>query len=165
MDHQDQLKVQAYLDGELPEGEAREVANLLARDRESVALLGELRNTRQALSTFEAGVRLPESQDFYWSKIRREIERLEPSQPAPSLLSRLRRLLVPVAAVAVVAIAGLVASRPGLTVQPSSPQVETALADSGAFTYRDFASGATLVWLTYPAENDLALRTGSGTVQ
>ena len=30
MDYEVQLKVQAYLDGELPEGEAREIANLLA---------------------------------------------------------------------------------------------------------------------------------------
>ena len=33
---------------------------------------------------------------------------------------------------------------------------ETALADPGAFTYRDYASGTTLVWLSYPAENELA---------
>jgi len=34
------------------------------------------------------------------------------------------------------------------------PETETTFADSGAFTYRDYASGMTLVWVSYPAEND-----------
>src|SRR6267378_6728212 len=80
MDYDAQLKLQAYLDGELPEAEAREVANWLARDREAAALHTELRNTRQALVGFEVGVELPESREFFWSKIRREIHRLEPAE-------------------------------------------------------------------------------------
>ena len=107
MEYNQQLKLQAYLDGELPEAEAREVANWLARDREAVALLTELRNTRQALAGFEAGFRVPESEDFYWSKIRREIERLEPVEapvrPAIPWFKRLRGLLIPAAAAAVLA--------------------------------------------------------------
>jgi len=73
MDYEVQLKIQAYLDGELPETEAREIANLLAKDKEAVALHSELRNTRQSLSGFEVGVELPESRDFFWSKIKRDI--------------------------------------------------------------------------------------------
>jgi len=38
MDLDSQLKLQAYLDGELPEAEARAVANWLAKDREAVGL-------------------------------------------------------------------------------------------------------------------------------
>ena len=45
MDYDAQLKLQAFLDGELPEAEASEVAKWLARDREAAALLEELRNT------------------------------------------------------------------------------------------------------------------------
>jgi anti-sigma factor RsiW len=159
MEYQEQLKLQAYLDGELPEAEAREMANRLARDRDAVALLGELRQTRQALAGFESAIRLPESGDFYWSKIRREIERLEPAAvatPAPvSFWAKLRRALVPAGALALLAIAGLmVVNGPqGLT---SVPEGETALADASAFTYRDFAAGTTLVWLSYPAENRVA---------
>jgi len=33
-------------------------------------------------------------------------------------------------------------------------ETETTFADAGAFTYRDYASGTTLVWVSYPAEND-----------
>ena len=60
MDIDAQLKLQAFLDGELPESEAREVANWVARDKEATALLAELRNTRQALAGFEAVMTLPE---------------------------------------------------------------------------------------------------------
>src|SRR6185369_4424628 len=77
MEYQNQLKLQSYLDEELPEDEAREVANWLARDQEAVALLTELRQTRQAVTGFEDGIRLPESREFFWSKIEREIQRQE----------------------------------------------------------------------------------------
>jgi hypothetical protein len=100
MDLETQLKVQAYLDGELPEAESREIGNLVARDREALALHTELRNTRTALVGSEIGVELPESREFFWSKIQREIQRLEPSEPAPVPVPwfvRLRRLLAPAA--------------------------------------------------------------------
>jgi anti-sigma factor RsiW len=154
MDYDTQLKLQAYLDGELPEAEAREVANWLARDREAVALHTELRNTRQALVGFEVGAEMPESREFFWSKIEREIQRLEPSRPAPlpvPWLGRLRRLLMPVAGLALLLVAGL------LTLNPAGqPGSEMETADSGAFVYHDDAAGATLVWLSYPAESEVA---------
>ena len=157
MDYQDQLKLQAYLDGELPEGEAREVSARLARDQESAALLGELRQTRDCLAGFEAEVKLPETREFYWSKIQREIQRLDASQAAPnqaaSLWVSLRRFLVPAAGVALLAIAGLVAGRGGA---PGLVATETAVSDSGAMVYHDYSAGATFVWLSYPAEDDVA---------
>jgi anti-sigma factor RsiW len=156
---QEPLKLQAYLDGELSEAEAREVANWLAQDQDAVALLAELRNTRKAMMGFEEGIKLPESRDFYWSKIRRQIERLEVPREEPAaavpLLTRVRRFLVPVAGLALLVIVGLVAMQNSSGGRMAS---ETALADdSGAFTYHDFDSGTTLVWLSYPADNELAL--------
>jgi anti-sigma factor RsiW len=154
MDFDAQLKLQAYLDGELPEAEAREVGNWLARDREAVALHTELRNTRQALVGFEVGAELPESREFFWSKIEREIQRLKPPEPAARtvpLLARLRRLLVPVSGLALLLLAGL------LTLNPAGqPGSEMETDDSGAFVYHDDAAGATLVWLSYPAESEVA---------
>ncbi len=155
MDGDVQIKLQSFVDGELPEGEARAMANLMAQDREAAALVAELKYTRQALSGHEKGVRLPESREFFWSKIQREIERTAPVAPVPrpvSWLVRVRRILTPVAAVAAVAIAGFIATRPA----SAGSGVETSLSDPGAFTYRDFASGTTLVWLSYPAEDTLA---------
>jgi len=161
-----QLKLQAFLDGELPEPEAREVANSLARDQDAVALLGELRNTRKALMGFEAGIKVPESREFYWSKIQREIQRQEVLSPEPveevPLIARLRRLLLPAAGIALLAVAGIFALQSSSTGWASR---ETALADSGAFTYHDFSSGTTLVWLSYPADNELALKDDLGNLE
>ncbi len=154
-DHESELKLQAFLDGELPDAEAREVASWLAKDREATGLLGELKNTRQALVGFDRGIRLPESREFYWSKIQRQIESVS-AQPAPevqvSWFAQLRRLLVPATALALVCLAGFVALKQG----GASAGAETSLATPGAFTYRDFNSGTTLVWLPYPAEDQLA---------
>jgi anti-sigma factor RsiW len=153
MDLETQLRLQAYLDGELPEAEAREIASLLARDREALALHTELRNTRKALVGSEIGVEVPESREFFWSKIEREIQRLEPSQPEQVSIPwfvRLRRLLVPVAGVALLVVAGLFALNP-----QGQPATEMETNDSGVFTYRNEAAGTTLVWLSYPAESDV----------
>jgi len=71
------LKVQAYLDGELSEREARRVAEELRSEPEAQALLAELRNTTSALRENEPTVALPESREFFWGKIEREITRAE----------------------------------------------------------------------------------------
>jgi anti-sigma factor RsiW len=157
MEYNDQLKLQAYLDGELPEGEAARWAERLARDQEAAALLTELRQTRECLGGFEEGVKLPETREFYWSKIQREIQRLDTPRPAATatltVWARLRRLLVPAAGLALVAVAALVAAyRSG----PTMVATETAVADSGAMIYHDYAVGATFVWLSYPADDDVA---------
>ena len=165
MDYNAQLKLQALLDGELPEAEASEVTKWLTRDPEAAALAGELRNTRDALVGFEADVRLPESREFFWSKIEREIQRAEapaPQPAKPSYLTLFRRFLVPASAVAAVLIAGLVLNRPPA---PDGHESETALADSGAFTYHDYSAGTTLVWLSYPADTEVADNNEMGIVE
>ena len=153
MEYDAQLKLQAYLDGELPEAEAREVAQWLAQDREAVGLLGELRNTRQALVGVEIGVTLPESREFFWSKIEREIRaqsRLEPVSDGPSWLSAWRRFLVPAGAMAALALAVMF----GLPGGAGISAADTAFSDPGAFTYHDFDSKTTLVWFSYPADEE-----------
>jgi anti-sigma factor RsiW len=158
MNEEQQLKLQAFLDGELPEKDTREVASWLARDADATALHTELRNTRQALKGFEPELKVPESREFYWSKIKREIERSAPA-PAPeriSLFTSLRRFLLPLGAVAVFALAAVITLHQfgGSAAHPV--QVNAILADAGAFTYRDESQGMTVVWLSYPAEKKLA---------
>jgi anti-sigma factor RsiW len=149
MNFETQLKLQAYLDGELPESEAREVAKWLAHDQEVVLLLGELRNTRQAIAGFEAGVRLPESREFYWSKIDRAIGQLERPQPVAQkrpLFFRLQRFLAPVSgALALAVILGitLLNGNTGTTLG----ETELASEDMGAITFRSESEGMTTVWL------------------
>ena len=159
MDYEVQLKIQAYLDGELPDAEARELANLLARDKEAIALHNELRNTRQALSGAEVGIELPESREFFWSKIKREVERLEaaadaPAETAPSIFAAWRRLLIPAGAIAALAVAVLIANRSAFTESAFQGRLEATRTDPGTFVYRDYSGGATLVWLSYPAEEE-----------
>jgi anti-sigma factor RsiW len=151
MDHDSQLKVQACLDGELAPQEVSPFQAWLANEPEAQALLAELRMTATVLAGFETGVKLPESPEFFWSKVQREIQR----QPKPVAASRRaaflgswRRWLVPAGALAAAMAAVLLSASSGRV-----PEVETSLADSGAFTYYDFGARTTLVWLSYPADD------------
>jgi len=157
MDYKEQLKLQAYLDGELSEAEARRVAEWVARDEAAAGLLAELRHTREALADAEQGVKLPENRDFYWSKIQAAIEREERAdapEPALPLIVRLRRFLVPAAGFAVLALLAIVSLQ-----QPDTSFLtpsETSFEDAQAITYHDFSARVTLVWLSYPPDKRIA---------
>jgi anti-sigma factor RsiW len=167
INYEEQLKIQAYLDGELSSPESKEIEALLARDPEAHALLAELKNTSQTFKSVEAEMKLPESREFYWSKIERQIQSQSVPTPAArpvSWLSAWRRFLAPAGALAAVLVVALFTLSQTQT-ESTRPDLETALADPGAFTYRDYDAGATLVWLSYPAENDVAADDTAGTVQ
>ena len=164
------IKVQAFLDGELSEAEAREISSLIAGDADVAALHKELKHTRAALAGFEKRVVVPETREFYWSRIRRGIERAEaaPERPAAgpvAFFHSLRRALISVTGLAVLALALLITLRPGPPAALAMPGgMEVASLDSSAMTYRNYESGATLVWLSYPAENELAHAAAAGRV-
>jgi len=155
-----QLKLQAYLDGELTAGEAKAVKDLLANRGEAQDLVAELTNTRNAIAAHEAEIKVPATREFYWSGIKREIERQERTSPSPvahdSIFALLRRILVPASGVAAVFLAVLLAGHQFYSPNALREEVESTFEDSGAFTYRDYASGMTLVWMDYPAENEFA---------
>lgn len=69
-----ELKLQALLDGELDARETREVEAILAQDVPSAALMQELKWTKGAIAGNEAEMKLPETREFFWSKIQRSIE-------------------------------------------------------------------------------------------
>lgn len=151
-----QLKVQAYLDGELQGQELRQIEVLCSQDPEAKALLAELKMSRDLLAVGESVVQLPESRDFYWSKIQRGILAAQPADESDKAAGRRdvwwRRWLMPAGALAALAIAAwLAGTQTGLVSAPGAHS-ESSLADTGAFTYRDFSAGTTLVWLSYPAE-------------
>jgi anti-sigma factor RsiW len=151
------FQLQAYLDGDLPSGETQAICDVLAADAEARELFAELTNTRSALIAHESALKLPEAREFYWSKIQRQIEREERTAPAPRrnpMFVWLRRSLASVVAVAAVFL-GVMLLQQQMT-PPPSYLAESSFADSETFTYRDYNSGTTLVWLTYPAENDFA---------
>jgi anti-sigma factor RsiW len=170
MTEEQQFKVQAFLDGELPEGESREVAAWLARDADASALLGELKNTRGALRVFDstADVKLPESREFYWSKIKREIERTAPAmapEPKAPLFHWFRRVLMPLGTVAALALVVVIAIHSFSGGQHPLPMAANVmLGDPGALTYRDDAQDMTVVWLSYPAEKRFAEKSSGDTL-
>lgn len=163
-----QLKLQAYLDGELPSSEAKAVSVLLTQDADARALLAELTNTHSALAGFESEIKLPESREFYWSKIVRDIQRQDlsvPKHPPAPIFAFLRRLAIP-SGVMVTLLMGVLVVRQQLGIDSRFTAMEndTAQADAGTFTYRDFASGTTLVWLSYPAEKEFAENSPAATL-
>jgi anti-sigma-K factor RskA len=157
MNWDQQLKLQAYLDGELPEGDRRAVESRLAQDAGAGALLAELRQTNAALAGFESEMKLPETREFFWSKIERDIRRQERTpqrEEQPSWLWWVgwRRLLVPAGAVAALAIL-LVSLWTNLPGGGPGSGIVAAFDDDYAFTYRDQSQGTTLVWLSYAADD------------
>jgi anti-sigma factor RsiW len=154
MNQETQFKLQAYLDGELPVAERAQIETLLQQDAVAVALLAELRHTTGALTGYEAELKLPESREFYWSKIQREIQR----QPAPvrvaefSVSHWLRRMLVPAGALAAIAIAVMLS----VPRRGGAGDYFSASGDAVAFTYQNYNTGTTLVWLDFSSENDFS---------
>jgi anti-sigma factor RsiW len=159
--HETQLKLQALLDGELPPPEARELERMVAQQPQAQALLTELKNTNQAFRGFGESLQLPESREFYWSKVERAIRAEKPAPHASSAFTAWRRFLLPAGAFAAVVVAGLLASHR----QTGGLEAESVVADPGAFTYRDFRNRTTLVWLSYPAENELASNDAGDTLE
>ncbi|HXE43061.1 MAG TPA: hypothetical protein VN516_08555, partial [Candidatus Baltobacteraceae bacterium] len=102
---------------------------------------------------------MPESREFYWSKIAREIQKLEPERNSLAAFDW-RRLLWPISLTAgAIAVCFLVvvsqnspADKFGTAIVASSdldtPIVEPTQADSEAITYQDEADGTTLVWFS-----------------
>ena len=74
MNREFDLKLQAYLDGELGAREARQLEARVQADPRAQALLSELRTTAGCLRGNEPEYKLPETREFYWSKIERAIE-------------------------------------------------------------------------------------------
>ena len=158
MKHELELKLQAWVDGQLPVHEADEMARLIETDAVARALLTELKHTRAALASHEETVKLPESREFYWSKISREIERqqrtAERRSPEISWMQHFRRLLIPVGAAAALLIFGTFASRHTLP-GASGFELSGIESDADTFVFTDEESGTTLVWFSY-GENELA---------
>ena len=154
-----ELKLQAYVDGELPAAEAAEVERWLEQDAEMVALSTELKHTKAALKTGEVEVKCPETREFYWSKIARTIE-AEERQAARATSRDLpwwRKLMLPVGALAALAVTvtmlQTVPQGPHAVPSPESVELAKAISEveqleesMGSITYSDSSEGVTVVW-------------------
>ena len=154
--HQDTaLKLQAYLDGELPPGEARRAAELLEKNPEAKALFEELQGAKSLLAGNELELHVPDSREFYWSKIAREIERQDAS-PAPNpadARSWWLQLIAPAGAVVALVLGVTLALRPGSgprsdrVTLAEAHEIDTPLEETSSMTFRSDAAAMTVVWV------------------
>jgi anti-sigma factor RsiW len=156
MNLETKLHIQAWLDGELPEAEARQVAGLMERDAAAKSLAAELESMRAALTGNETEVKLPESRDFYWSKIRREIERLESAGSAPvetagGWMHAWRRWLMPLAGTAMVAVVAVglawMVTPKGQGGDAFLAEIENLSEDVGSYSFRAPGQNMLVVWV------------------
>ena len=151
MNQEMQLKIQAYLDGELSSRQARQVAAWIAADPAAQHLAEELRQTGALLHDNEPEHPLPEGREFYWSKIQREILKPAPETvPAVSALWLiLRRYLAPFAGVALVAflVLGIARFSAPVAVTQHLAEVENLSEHVGSYSFRSHADNMIVVWL------------------
>lgn len=150
MKTEDQLRLQAYLDNEVSSSEARQIAAWIARDAEAKALFEELQATKAVLNAEnELPVTVPESRDFYWSKIQRGIEQAE-REPAP-VAERARpwwiKLLAPVAGAAVLALFVFTSISTGPRLSTASTSEDQSALENGTITFHSKEHGMTVVWM------------------
>jgi anti-sigma factor RsiW len=148
----DNLELQAWLDGELPAPQARRIEQEIAADEEARRMVAELQAVKGALAGNEEARAVPETREFYWSKIERQIQG-QPQEARPAQAARERgwlRWVSPLAGCAGLACLLL------LAVIPSGPPAfdETSTAGEGleAITFHDQIAGMTVVWLADTAQ-------------
>ncbi len=146
-----QLKLQAYLDGELPPAEANQIEQLLAGDSEARALADELRQTMAVVRGNELPCPAPAPQAFYWSQIQRQIlseQARAERAPRPSIFLGWRRLAASFVGVAAVfAFVLLPSHRLASPVSPFANEIEVVGDQTEAVVFHDQTAKMTMVWL------------------
>ncbi len=143
------LKIQSWVDGCLPAGESAEMERFVAANPDAQAVVGELRMTKLAFAGNEPTLTMPESREFFWSKVQREIARQEAAGVATESAGFFaagwcRKLLVPVtsfAGLALVAALVVVATR----TPDGSDQIESQLEGVSTVTYG--VPGMKVIWI------------------
>lgn len=149
MKHDEILRLQAWMDGQLTGREATE-AEALAATEAGARALAALRSARDTARAAAAEWPLPESRDFFWSKVRRGIEAAErrPVPTASSVPGWLRWLLPLGAAVA---LALLFLPRPDEEVGAdgglAGQSLEAPLDDMQTMVFHSQSDGVTVIWV------------------
>ena len=150
------IKLQAYLDGELSDGDRAAVEKLLAQDVDLRGLRQELMMVKGVLQESDPVVTVPVSREFYWSQIERRLERIEVEHGrstvgGSSWAAWLRRVLLPVTGTAVACLVLLLSLRdgslPGVSIRSLHEETESPLEETSAVTFRSESEKVTVVWL------------------
>ena len=150
MNPETELKILAYVDGELPPRERDAVSRIIANDPAARVLADELTASARWLRENEPVVSVPDSREFYWSQIARRIGQAEPDRAARPRPAWWLRFLAPAGAAAAVVVALLMVVRqsPSTGMTPEvRDDVESALEQTSSFTFRSEAEGMTVVWV------------------
>ncbi len=149
MNIQEQLKVQAYLDGELSGRDAEEVAERMSGDQEAQTLRDALAGLKALMVEAEGERSVPETREFYWGKIERRLE-----QPRSRLSFQLgwftwRRFWIPAAGMALVAVLSIAgakfATRGNSHVQLA--EVVNLAENTSSISFRDNSQNMFVVWV------------------
>ncbi|MCP5518182.1 MAG: hypothetical protein H7A45_13090 [Verrucomicrobiales bacterium] len=150
MNHDARLKLQAFLDGQLPPGEASAMQRLIETDPEARTFRADWTAMKRLLAVGEPVVEVPASREQYWHEIARQLEAAIPpprSSRASWGLPWWLRVLAPVTA-GVAVIAALILSLPAKPdASGSYAEVESPLNDVGAMIFRSESERMTVVWV------------------
>ena len=97
------------------------------------------------MASNELEVKLPEPGDFYWSKIAREIEKHEAEPAGSAAFPWWRRLALPLALAAALALAVIPASRYFSSPRDAQASVETP--ENSTYSYSGEDGQMTVVWV------------------
>jgi hypothetical protein len=147
-----ELQLQAWVDGELVNDlEVRACERWVNETPEAGQIVAALRATRAAIADGELPRSVPETREFYWSKIQRSIQADERSVAptrVPGWWQRLLRLVIPAGAVAAVALLVLLPPmRDPARVNYGRAEIDTPLEDISGFSFRSDADGMNVVWV------------------
>jgi anti-sigma factor RsiW len=137
------LEIMAYADGELDASRRHEVEKQIAEDPSAAALHLELTACAALLRAHEPLGAVPETREFYWSRIQRRIAAEEQAAarakatkvPAFGWL----RWLAPAIGVAALALVVTYQQRPGPTI--------LAVGEASSMTFTSEADGVTISWI------------------
>jgi hypothetical protein len=142
-----ELKLQAWLDGELSDAESQRISERLEANADATQLVAELRSLKAIMAGNELAMTVPDSREFYWGKIQREIEH-QARSPRPverPAVSAWVRWLSPISGFAALACIVLMATRH--TAAPTFDEISSTGEGMEAVTFHDQTAGMTVVWL------------------
>ncbi len=152
MNQEFELKLQSWLDGELSESEARRIGQEIAGDAEASRLYAELQAIKDTVAGNELTRAVPETREFYWSKIERQIQRETRSSravPMPPMVAW-RSWLASFSGFAALACMMFLAVKPPAL--PTFDEISSTGEGMEAVTFHDQSAGMTVVWLADTAQ-------------
>jgi anti-sigma factor RsiW len=147
------LKLQAWVDGEIVGAEAERLAASVERDPELQTFAARLKHTSNLLRGNELDRAIPESREFYWSKIERGIRQAGAApgraHGRPLWVRWWARYLAPAAIVGTLAVLLVTpAIRPNSPRWISHAEIESPLDDLSSITFRSEEGRMTVIWVS-----------------